>query len=219
MLEVPLSGDRRRQVSLAPVDGRSSPLHEAPSPRVQKLLTRTSSGDAAARAELIELVYDQVRTIARRLFEHEKKAQSIQPTDVVDEAFARLISDATLACQDRVQFLAIATTAVRNVLVDHARARERQKRGRGWRRISMGLVDPAIAGPSLDLLALHEALVRLGERDSRAAQVVELHFFGGLTLQEAAEVLKISERTAATDFAYARTWLFRELGGGGQREG
>jgi RNA polymerase sigma factor (TIGR02999 family) len=167
-------------------------------------------GRAADTARLTELLYDELRRLAATYLRSENVGHTLQPTALVHEAYLRLVSQ-RLEWKDRAHFLGIAAQTMRRVLLDHARARNAEKRGGG--------VPLSITGPSessadaLDVLALDSALNRLGGEEPRAAKVVELHFFGGLDMEEAAKVLGVSTRTAKRDWSYARAWLRREMDG------
>src|SRR5947209_8403064 len=165
----------------------------------------------AVADDLLPLVYDELRRLAAGQLAREAPGQTLQPTALVHEAYLRLASGVALAPRDRGAFLAAAATAMRRILIDRARARRAEKRGGGRRRAE---VDPAeVAAPerSAELLALDEALTRLTEKDPRKAKLVELRYFAGLTLAEAAAALEISPATADRDWAFARAWLHREI--------
>jgi len=183
---------------------------------VTGLLLEWRRGDAEALARLLPLVYDELRAIAARQLRNERADHTLQPTAVVHEAFLKLVDLPRLQWQDRAHFLAVASRLMRQVLVDYARARETLKRGGSAPRIdqsSQAEQTVAIEGEQIDLLALDGALERLAALDAEQAQLVELRFFGGLTIAETAEVLRSSPATVKRDWDTARTWLFRELGG------
>ncbi len=184
----------------------------SPAP-VTRLLLDWRSGDQAALDQLVPLVYDELRALAGKRLGRERPDHTLQPTALVHEAYARLV-DADVAWQDRAHFVAVAARTMRRILVDHARARMRQKRGGGARAVTMeeGLV--AVPETPEALVALDAAMEQLAAVDSRKADVVELHFFGGLTYAETAEALGISAATVDRDLRMAKAWLFRELGGG-----
>ena len=171
-----------------------------------------ASGNDAAAAELLPLVYGELRTLAGRFMRAERPDHTLQPTALVHEAFVRLVGAEDLQFQSRIHFKAVAARAMRRVLINHARDRGAIKRG-GPDRAMLAL-DEALAQVEerdVDVLALDEALQRLAERSERQAKLVELRFFGGLTMEESAEILSISMTTAKADRAIARAWLGREL--------
>ncbi|MGE0556216.1 MAG: sigma-70 family RNA polymerase sigma factor [Gemmatimonadales bacterium] len=178
---------------------------------VTTLLRAWRGGDEHALDRMVPLVYDELRVIATRLMRGERADHTLQATALVHEAYARLV-DAQVDWRDRSHFFAIAARQMRRILVDHAKARGRVKRGGGERPLTL---DEAIAvsGDANDnLVELDEALERLATIDERKAKVVELHYFGGLTYDEAAEVLGISPATVDRDLRFAKAWLYRELG-------
>lgn len=165
--------------------------------------------------ELLPLVYDELRQLAAAILRHERPGHSLQPTALVNEAYLRLIDATRVEWQGRAQFLALAGRSMRQILVDHARARDAEKRGGD--RVRVTLVDDAggVRGPQeLDLLDVDEALEELASLDARKARVVELRFFAGLEMREIAEVLRVGTTTAEDDWYFARAWLRRRLGGG-----
>jgi RNA polymerase sigma factor (TIGR02999 family) len=180
---------------------------------VTGLLLEWRRGDEEALAQLMPIVYDELRLIAARHLRRERDDLTLQPTAVVHEAFLKLVDLAQLQWQDRAHFLAVASRLMRQVLLDHARGRLAAKRGRGVTVLELVDGDAAVEPRRLDLVALDAALERLAALDSQQANLVELRFFGGLTMQETAEVLGCSTSTAKRDWDTARTWLFRELGG------
>lgn len=179
-------------------------------PDVTQLLVRWRSGDHAALEELVPVVYDELRRVATRRLRAERPGHTLAPTDLVHEAYARLV-DSDVAWQDRAHFFAVAAGTMRRILVDHARARSSQKRGGDAARVTL---DDQLAIESDDpekLLALHAAIERLGDFDARKAQVIELLFFGGLNYNETAEALGVSAATVDRDLRLAKAWLQREL--------
>ncbi|MGD9902089.1 MAG: ECF-type sigma factor [Vicinamibacterales bacterium] len=162
-------------------------------------------------AQLTDLMYPELKRIARALMRRERGGHTLQPTAVLHEAFVRLVGQADVQWQDRSHFLGVATRAMRQVLVDHARRRHAAKRGSDGVRVTLdeGLV--AGGSPSLDLLALDQALDRYAQLDPRGARVAELRVFGGLTVAETAAHLGVSARTVDGDWSVARMWLAREL--------
>ncbi|MEX2219013.1 MAG: sigma-70 family RNA polymerase sigma factor, partial [Phycisphaerales bacterium] len=183
--------------------------------RLTILLARAGRGDAAATDELFPLVYEELRTLAASHLSHERAGHTLQPTALVNEAYLRLIgpagSDADISWDSRAHFFGAASRAIRRILTDHARTRNRDKRGGGCARIPIDGVDLAAPETGVDLVALDEALTRLAALDEQKARVVELRFFGGLTEEQAARVLGVSPSTVTRDWRFARSWLRREL--------
>lgn len=179
---------------------------------VTGLLKAWSSGEARAREALIVVVYGQLRSIARRQLRGERMNHTLQPTAVVHEAYARLMAHDRIEWQDRRHFFAVVSQAMRRVLVDHARARLAGKRDggtlTGWDDVETEV--GVVRAP--ELLAIDDALTRLGAIDPPKAQLVQLRFFGGLSLEETADLLGCSRATVVRDWRMARAWLFRELG-------
>ena len=177
---------------------------------------RDSPG-ASAR-ELLPLVYAQLHGAARRLMNGERASHTLQPTALVSEAYARLAKDLSAAWPGPREFYLAAAEAMRRILVDHARGRGAQKRGGDWSRASLDVVDLASDEDCGRLMALDAAILRLEQEDERAASVVRLRFFAGLSVDATAETLGLSRRTTLRDWEFARAWLLRELGaepGGG----
>jgi RNA polymerase sigma factor (TIGR02999 family) len=187
--------------------GRAAPNAD----EVERLLARAAAGDERAMADLMPLVYDELRRIAGRYMRRERPGQTIQATALVHEAYLRLLKDRAKDWHTRAHFVGIAANAMRQILVERARARHAAKRGGGGERVTID--EGAVAGPSapVDVEALDEALERLAALDARQARIVELRFFGGLTVEEAADVVGISPATLKRDWTVARAWLKREL--------
>jgi RNA polymerase sigma factor (TIGR02999 family) len=178
---------------------------------VTRLIEQARGGDAPALEQLVPLVYNELRRLAARYMRRERAGQSLQATALVHEAYLRLLKDADLSFENRAHFLGIAARSMRQILVEHARARDADKRGGERRRITL---DEAVAAGQpldVDLLAVDMALERLAQHDPHQARIVELRFFGGLTNEETAEALGISPATVKRSWAVARAWLFREL--------
>jgi len=182
-----------------------------PADEVERLLARAGAGDERAMAELMPFVYDELRRIAGRYMRRERPGQTIQATALVHEAYMRLLRDRAKDWRTRAHFVGIAANAMRQILVERARARGAAKRGGGGERVTVD--EGALAGPTppVDVEALDEALDRLAALDARQARIVELRFFGGLTVEEAADVVGISPATLKRDWSVARAWLKREL--------
>ena len=182
---------------------------------VTQILSAIAQGDPSAASQLLPLVYDQLRGLAAHKLAHEHPGQTLQPTALVHEAYLRLVGaeNQPQEWEGRGHFFAAAAEAMRRILVENARRKHRQKRGGG--RAAQVLEPDLVAAPEVseDLLALDEALTRLAHVNPRAARLVHLRYFGGLTIQQAAEVLGISSRTADADWAYARAWLLAAIRG------
>ncbi len=176
------------------------------------LLAAAGAGDRAAAERILPLVYDELRAQAEHFLSRERRGHTLQPTALVHEAYLRLAEQTRVRWKSRVHFLAVAATMMRRILVNHARDRARQKRG-GGQALRLTLREDAAveSARELDLVALDEALARLGALDPGQARLVELRFFAGMTIEEAANVLGISERTAQRDWAMAKAWLHAEI--------
>lgn len=164
--------------------------------------------------ELFSLVYDELKRVARGLMRRERPGHTLQPTALVHEAYAKLVDSSRVQWRGRTHFLSVGARVMRRVLVEHARAHGREKRGAGWRRVT--LAESVLPGLDSnldpeDLLWLNAALEKLDRADERQARVVELRFFGGFTVSEVAEALGVSKRTVEGDWTHARAWLRREL--------
>jgi len=182
-------------------------------------LTEAGAVDPASAEELMPLVYDELRRLARGYMSRETPGHTLQPTALVNEAYLRLVDTSRISWQGRTHFFAVGARVMRRLLIDHARGRGRQKRGANWHRVTFSEVLPHVGDNELDfdqLLTLNEALNQLAELDPRQSKVVELRFFGGLTVPEVAEVLGVSQRTVEGDWTHARAWLKRELARGVQ---
>lgn len=183
-----------------------------PMSEVTRILQAIDDGDPRAAAELLPLVYRELRTLAAQKLSHEKSGQTLQATALVHEAYLRLIGvDQAQQWNGRGHFFAAAAEAMRRILVESARRKQQRGRGGDRHRISLDAVQVAADGPSEDLLALDESLARFEELDPLAAKLVKLRYFAGMTMPEAAEALGISLRTAERNWTYARTWLHRDL--------
>lgn len=178
-----------------------------------RTLLRARDGDGRAADELMPLIYDELRTLAARALDREAAGHTLQATAIVHEAYLRLVGQQSVDWKGRAHFFAVAAQMVRRILVDHARRRRRLKRGGDLRRETLDGRSGAYVGPDADLLAIDEALGHLGELHARQARVVELRVFGGLSVEEVAEVLAVSPRTVKGDWAVARAWLRDRLGG------
>jgi RNA polymerase sigma-70 factor, ECF subfamily len=179
---------------------------------VSALLRAWSDGDQGALQALTPIVYEELHRLARDYMRRERSGHSLQATALVNEAYMRLADYTRMQWQDRTHFFAVSSQVMRRILVDHAR-RHNVKRGRGVQHVS--LEDVAVVGPAADvetdLVALDEALIGLTRIDPRKAQIVEMRFFGGLTVEEIAGVLKVSPGTVKRDWRAAKAWLYQEL--------
>jgi len=182
------------------------------SAEVTRLLQQWGVGRHDALDELLPVIYGELRRLAASYLRRERADHTLQPTALVHEAFLKLVDQRDVCWQNRAHFFGIAAQMMRRILVDHARAHGASKRGAGERPLSIdeGLV--AAPASHVDLLALDEALTRLAAVDSQQSRVVELRFFVGLTIDEAAEVLHISPATVGRDWMLAKAWLYAELG-------
>jgi len=182
-------------------------------PRVEvtRLLQQWSVGRSAALDELLPAIYDELRRLATAYLRRERPDHTLQATALVHEAFLKLVDQRSVQWQNRAHFFGIAAQAMRRILVDHARAHVASKRGSGQRPLSLD--EAVVVGPGIDVdvLALDEALTRLAELDPQQARVVELRFFGGLTMDETAEVLHISPATVGREWTLAKAWLYAAL--------
>ena len=188
------------------------------SPDITRLLVRWSEGDAKALEQLVPLVYDELKRIASKQLRRERPEHTMAPTALVHELYLRLIDQRGATWESRVHFFALAAQLMRRVLVDHARARNADKRGGSITRVSLdqalesGWPEPEGADPAAaDILAIDQALERLARLDRDQGRIVELRFFAGLSVEETAHVLKRSPRTIKREWRLARAWLYREL--------
>ena len=183
------------------------------SPQVTRLLLAWRQGDDAALERLIPVVYQELRRIARRYMAGQRPSHTLQPTALINEVYLRLVDCQLVNWQNRAHFIAVCANMMRRVLVDYARSKQYQKRGGGAVQVSLdeGLIPSA--EPGRELIALDDALNALAEVDARKSKVVELRFFGGLTTQETAEVLNVSQDTVVRDWRFAKAWLQNEMAG------
>jgi RNA polymerase sigma factor (TIGR02999 family) len=178
---------------------------------LQPLLERACHGDHQARGELIRVTYDQLRTLAAAHMRDERRDHTLTATALVHEVSLQLLEGAAVTATNQGQFLALAARAMRNLLIDHARARGRQKRAGGLHKLSLNESLAAYDDRNQELVDLDEALERFSQIDARKGQVVELRYFGGLSIQETAEILDVSPATVKRDWEVAKAWLLREL--------
>jgi RNA polymerase sigma factor (TIGR02999 family) len=186
-------------------------VYPASSERVSKLLLNWGQGDQGAREALIPLVYDELRRLARRYLRRERRDHTLQSAALVNEAYLRLIRQEHPQWQNRAHFFGVAAQLMRHILVDHARNRAAAKRGAGAPRLTL---DPDVALPQerdVDLIALDDALNQLAALDPQQSRLVELRFFGGLSIEETSVVLGVSPATVKREWATARAWLQREM--------
>ncbi len=181
---------------------------------VTALLARARSGDSSALDDVFPLIYEELRRIAQQQLRREPDGHTLSPTALVHEAYMRLIDYTRVDWANRAHFMAVASTAMRRILVDHARGHRSLKRGGGIRPVSLDAVELRAEDRAELLVAVDEALDRLKAVEPRQAQVVECRFFGGMTEEETAEALGIGLRTAKRDWARAKTWLHREIAAG-----
>jgi RNA polymerase sigma-70 factor, ECF subfamily len=179
---------------------------------VTRMLRAAAAGDDEQRGVLLSRVYDQLHTIAQARMRGERVDHTLQATALVHEAYARLVGDQRLEQVDRAGFFAVAAQAMQRILVEHARARLRHKRGGPTsRRVPIDVVDLASEDDPEQILALDDVVRRLSEYDELAAQVVRLRFYAGLSVEQAADALGVSERTVKREWAFARAWLRRQV--------
>jgi RNA polymerase sigma factor (TIGR02999 family) len=179
---------------------------------VTHILSAIEQGDPHAAEKLLPLVYDELRKLAARKMAQEAPGQTLQATALVHDAYIRLVDvERAQHWNSRGHFFAAAAEAMRRILVEQARRRRTLKGGGALQRVEFAAVDPVIEGPTLDLLALNEALEKLAAKDPRKAELIKLRFFTGLTNEQAAEVLGVATSTADADWAYAKSWLRVEM--------
>jgi RNA polymerase sigma-70 factor (ECF subfamily) len=179
--------------------------------QVTQLLINWSNGDQAARDKLMPLVYDELHRLAHQYMKRESPGHTLQTSALVNEAFVKLVDQTDVRWQNRSHFFAIAAQLMRRILVDHARSRQTAKRGGGARPVSFDDALLVSDERSAEVVAVHEALERLAAFDSRKAQLVELRFFGGLSIDETAKVLGVSPGTVMRDWTLAKAWLHKEI--------
>jgi RNA polymerase sigma factor (TIGR02999 family) len=179
--------------------------------QVTRLLDQARQGDARAAGDLLPLVYEELRRLAGRKMAGERPDHTLQPTALVHEAWLRLVGDQALEFENTMHFYAVAAEAMRRILVESARRKKRLKHGGQLERVDLDVVELPLPLPDDELLALHEALERLGAVDSRAVELVKLCYFVGLTQEQAGKALGVSVATAERLWKFARAWLFREM--------
>jgi RNA polymerase sigma factor (TIGR02999 family) len=184
---------------------------DATQQEITERLIAWNSGDAAAVDDVIRAVYQELRRMADHYLRLERPGHTLQPTALVHEAYLRLIDQTQVNWQNRAHFFGVAAQMMRRILVDHARAKQRDKRGGPATKLSLDEVMNVSKGRAADLVALDAALESLTEIDSRKSRVVELRFFGGLSVEETAEVLEVSPQTVMRDWKLAKAWLYQEM--------
>ncbi len=185
--------------------------------QVTQLLKAWSEGEPTALEKIMPLVYRELHEVARRYMAHQRPDHTLQPTALVHEAYVHLVDSARASFENRAQFFALCAQVMRRILVDWARSRHAEKRGGDFPPLQLDEALVAGEEPGLDLVALDDALKVLTAEDARQGQVVELRFFGGLSIEETAAVLKVSPKTVKRDWTLAKGWLRHELSGEKQR--
>ena len=178
---------------------------------ITQLLLKWSSGEPSAVNELLPMVYDELRKMARLYLRKERLNHSLQPTSLVHEAYLRMVNQPQVSWESRAQFFGLASTLMRNILVDHARKRQAEKRGGGEILVSLSHADRISKQTDVNLLELDDALKNLATNSPHHARVVELRYFGGLTIEETALVMSSSHSTVEREWSFARAWLKKEL--------
>jgi len=181
-------------------------------PGITQLLIAWSEGQGEAIKDLMPLVYDDLRRVAAGYMRREAAGHALQPTALVHETYVRLIDQKRVKWRDRAHFFGVAAGLMRRILVDHARRRRAEKRGGDWERVTLAEHEIAAGGPpEIDVLSLHESLERLAVFDPQQARIVELRYFGGLTIEETAEVVGVSSATVVREWTIAKAWLRADL--------
>jgi RNA polymerase sigma-70 factor, ECF subfamily len=181
--------------------------------QVTSLLAAWGKGDQNALNELMPLVYNELHRMARRAWIGQRQGNTLQPTALLNEAYLKLAGAENASFQNRCHFFAVASTAMRQILVNHAKSRLAGKRGSGQIKLSIDDIQLAVSQEAAEVVALHDALERLETVDARKSRVVEMRYFGGLSIEETAEALGVSVITVNRDWRLARTWLMREMNG------
>jgi len=192
-------------------DRALNPVPDSPSHDVTRLLASSRDGDEAALQQLVPIVHEELRRLARRQMAGERPGHTLQPTALVNEAYLRLVNLKQMQWQNRAHFFAMGARLMRRILVDFARSRGHQKRGGGAKQVSFTQALEVAEGQPTDVVALNDALEALADVDERKSRVVELRFFGGLSVEETAEVLNVSRETVKRDWKFAKMWLLRHL--------
>ena len=187
----------------------------SPAGAITQWLLDWGRNDKHALDQMLPVVYQELHRLASGFLSREGSGHTLQPTALVHEAYLRLVDQRRVDWRNRAQFLGVAASMMRRILVNHARDRAARKRGGNPERVSLSLVESPSGRPDIELIALEDALQRLAGLDERKSRVVELKFFGGLTIEEIAEVLEISEATVEREWAFARAWLYDAVEGSG----
>jgi RNA polymerase sigma factor (TIGR02999 family) len=182
------------------------------SPATEILTGLGTSDPSLVAAQLLPIVYDELRSLAAKYLRRERKGHTLDPTGLVHEAFLRLVDQSRVDWKGKTHFLAVSAEAMRRILIDHARARKRDKRGKDWRRVAFDHVVSELAILDTDIVDFRDAMEKLASLDSRQARVVELRLFAGLSMEEIATVLSVSKRTIEGDWTHAKAWLRAEMG-------
>lgn len=182
-------------------------MEDKSSDLTQVLVDTAGERPADVAKKLLPLVYDELRALAERYLHSERRGHTLQPTALVHEAFMRLVDESRVDWKGRTHFYAVGAEAMRRILIDHARARGRGKRGGGWQRVLLEEADAPQNLHDVDVVALHDVLETLTALDQQQARIVELRFFGGLTVEEVAHVLGVSKRKVEGDWTHAKAWL------------
>jgi RNA polymerase sigma factor (TIGR02999 family) len=185
----------------------------SPGAVTQWLLDWSKSDRKDALDQMLPVVYEELHRLASHYLSREAAGHTLQPTALVNEAYLRLVDQRQVDWRNRAQFLGVAASLMRRILVNHARDRAAQKRGGGAQQVSLSLLESPSGRPDVNLIALEDAMERLAQRDERKSRVVELKFFGGLTTEEIAEVLQISVATVEREWSFARAWLYDAIEG------
>ena len=190
------------------------PTNPAIQSRATKMLTRVTLGDPGDAGEFTELLYGELKLLARDMMRSERANHTLQPTALVHEVFLRLINSDEVEVNSRDHFMMLAAQVMRRVLIDHARGVKRKKRGGELQRVPLSVADPAFDEPinAEQLIIIDESIERLRSLDERKARLVELRFFGGLDEEAAARILGVSRSTASSDWRFARAWLLKQIG-------
>lgn len=178
---------------------------------VTRILREMSAGSADAPNELLPFVYGELRKLAQSYLRKERDNHTLQATEIVHEAYLKLVGFENINWQNRAQFFAIAATLMRRILVDYARERKAEKRGGAWQKVTLNEAANSLKRNDVDVIALNDALEDLAKLDELQSKLVELRFFGGLTIEETAEALHISPATVKREWAMAKAWLYETL--------
>ncbi len=186
-------------------------MSTASPPEVTRLLVELTDGNRAVLDELLPLIYDELRRLASGYLRRERSDHTLQATALVHEAYMRMVDQSRVRWQNRAHFFGVAAQMMRRILVDHARRHAAEKRGSGGEKVMLDAISELSVAPDKDMVALDDALTRLAEFDPQQARVVEMKYFGGLTVEEIAEVINVSPATVKREWATAKAWLYREL--------